>query len=155
LSIALGLGNTFPIPLALSLSKPVLSDAAGGVEGGFPSLEKGKGLRQAQPERFLLGAYCSDMTFWAYMLHCADRSFYVGHSDNLEQRIAQHESGEIPGYTQTRLPIKLVWSQAFGTRMEALEAERQIKGWSRAKKLALIREDWTLISSLARSNKEK
>ncbi|SEQ66966.1 GIY-YIG nuclease family protein [Sphingobium sp. YR768] len=95
------------------------------------------------------------MTFWAYMLHCADRSFYVGHSDNLEQRIAQHESGEIPGYTQTRLPIKLVWSQAFGTRMEALEAERQIKGWSRAKKLALIREDWTLISSLARSNKEK
>ncbi|KQN08534.1 excinuclease ABC subunit C [Sphingobium sp. Leaf26] len=95
------------------------------------------------------------MTFWAYMLHCADRSFYVGHSDNLGQRIAQHESGEIPGYTQTRLPVKLVWSQAFGTRMEALEAERQIKGWNRAKKLALIREDWALISSLARSNKKK
>jgi predicted GIY-YIG superfamily endonuclease len=95
------------------------------------------------------------MPFWTYMLHCADRSFYVGHTDNLETRIAQHDQGEILGYTQTRLPVKLVWSQSFGTRMEALEAERQIKGWSRAKKLALIREDWKLISSLARSTKEK
>jgi predicted GIY-YIG superfamily endonuclease len=95
------------------------------------------------------------MTFWTYMLHCADRSFYAGHTDNLEQRIGQHDQGQIAGYTQTRLPVKLVWSQAFGTRMEALEAERQIKGWSRAKKLALIREDWALISSLARSNKDK
>ena len=89
------------------------------------------------------------------MLHCADRSFYTGHTDNLQTRIAQHEAGAIPGHTQNRRPIKLVWSQEFGTRMEALEAERQIKGWSRAKKLALIREDWTLISTLARSNQEK
>ncbi|WP_062733982.1 GIY-YIG nuclease family protein [Sphingobium abikonense] len=95
------------------------------------------------------------MTFWTYMLHCADRSFYVGHTDSLETRISQHDHGTLPGYTQTRLPVKLVWSQAFGTRMEALEAERQIKGWSRAKKLALIRNDWTLISALARSNMEK
>ncbi|HAF40778.1 MAG TPA: GIY-YIG nuclease family protein [Sphingobium sp.] len=95
------------------------------------------------------------MPFRTYMLHCADRSFYVGHTDHLETRIAQHESGEIPGYTQTRRPVKLVWSQSFGTRMEVLEAERRMKGWSRAKKLALIREDWTLISSLARSTKEK
>ncbi|PDH64492.1 MAG: hypothetical protein CNE89_13200 [Sphingomonadaceae bacterium MED-G03] len=95
------------------------------------------------------------MPFWTYMLHCADRSFYVGHTDNLETRVAQHEIGQIAGYTQTRLPIKLVWSQPFGSRIEALEAERQIKGWSRAKKLALIREDWTLISSLARSSRSK
>ncbi|KXU33692.1 hypothetical protein A0J57_01675 [Sphingobium sp. 22B] len=95
------------------------------------------------------------MPFWTYMLHCADRSFYTGHTDNLETRIAQHEAGAIPGHTQNRRPIKLVWSQEFGTRMEALEAERQIKGWSRAKKLALIREDWKLISTLARSNQEK
>ncbi|CCW18630.1 Excinuclease ABC, C subunit-like protein [Sphingobium indicum BiD32] len=51
--------------------------------------------------------------------------------------------------------MKLVWSQSFGTRIEALEAERQIKGWGRAKKLVLIREDWTLISALARSKTEK
>jgi len=51
----------------------------------------------------------------------------------------------------TRLPVKLVWSQDFGTRADALEAERRIKGWSRAKKRALIRGDWNLISSLAQS----
>ncbi len=90
------------------------------------------------------------MPFYTYMLHCADRSFYIGHTDDLQTRIAQHEVGAMPGYTQNRRPVKLVWSQEFGTRMEALEAERQIKGWSRAKKLALIREDWRLISTLAR-----
>ncbi|WP_420143259.1 GIY-YIG nuclease family protein [Sphingobium sp.] len=94
------------------------------------------------------------MPFWTYMLHCANRSFYVGHTDNLEHRIGHHDQGWIAGYTQTRLPVKLVWSQSFDTRIEALEAERQIKGWSRAKKLALIREDWTLISTSARSGKE-
>lgn len=95
------------------------------------------------------------MAFWTYMLHCADRSFYVGHTDDLEKRIAMHQSGQLPGYTSTRLPVKMVWSQAFGSRDEALTAERQIKGWSRAKKLALIREDWPLISALARGHKEK
>ena len=85
------------------------------------------------------------------MLHCADRSFYVGHTDNLEQRMAQHETGAMPGYTAKRLPVALVWSEQFPSRIEALEAERQVKGWSRAKKLALIRSDWTLISELAQN----
>ena len=95
------------------------------------------------------------MTFWAYMLHCADRSFYVGHTDDLEARVAAHDSGQVPGYTATRLPATLVWCEGFPTRVEALAAERQIKGWSRAKKLALIRRDWPLISALARNSKEK
>jgi putative endonuclease len=94
------------------------------------------------------------MSFWAYMLHCADQSFYVGHTDDLDVRIATHMSGEFGGYTSTRLPLKLVWSDEFPTRYEALAAERQIKGWSKAKKLALIRGDWELISALARSRKE-
>ncbi|HEX8365372.1 MAG TPA: GIY-YIG nuclease family protein [Allosphingosinicella sp.] len=89
------------------------------------------------------------------MLHCADRSFYVGHTDDLEARVAAHESGQVPGYTATRLPATLVWCEEFPTRVEALAAERQIEGWSRAKKLALIRRDWPLISALARNNKEK
>ena len=95
------------------------------------------------------------MPFWTYLLHCADRSFYIGHTDNLQTRIAQHEAGKTASYTQNRRPLKLVWSQQFGTRIEALEAERQIKGWSRAKKLALIREDWKLISNLSRSKVKK
>jgi predicted GIY-YIG superfamily endonuclease len=90
------------------------------------------------------------MPFWTYMLHCADRSFYVGHSDNLEARIAAHQGGEVGGYTSERLPVALVWSEQFPTRIEALAMERRIKGWSRAKKLALIRGDWERIRALAR-----
>ena len=90
------------------------------------------------------------MSFWAYMLHCADRSFYVGHTEDLEHRIASHQQG-LPGYTSTRRPVVLVWSEEFPTRYEALAAERRIKGWSRAKKLALIRGDWGEIRRLAKS----
>jgi putative endonuclease len=95
------------------------------------------------------------MSFWTYMLHCADRTFYVGHTDDLDARIGAHQSGLIKGYTSTRLPVKLVWSDEFPTRYEALRAERQIKGWSRAKKLALIRGDWKAISALGRNSEEK
>jgi predicted GIY-YIG superfamily endonuclease len=95
------------------------------------------------------------MTFWAYMLHCNDRSFYVGHTDDLEHRLAQHESGQSGGYTATRLPVKLVWSNEFPSRCEALAAERQIKGWTRVKKLALIRGDWAAISALGRNLERK
>jgi putative endonuclease len=91
------------------------------------------------------------MSFWAYMLHCNAGRFYVGHTDNLESRIAQHESGAIKGFTRAYLPVNLVWSQEFATRHEALTAEKQIKGWSRAKKLALVRDDWDEISKLAKS----
>jgi putative endonuclease len=90
------------------------------------------------------------MTFWTYMLHCNAGRFYVGHTDDLEQRVAQHETGALPGFTRDYLPVHLVWCEAFPTREEALSAERRIKGWSRAKKLALIRGDWAEISHLAK-----
>jgi predicted GIY-YIG superfamily endonuclease len=95
------------------------------------------------------------MPFWTYMLHCADRTFYVGHTDDLDRRIAQHVSGETGGYTATRLPVKLVWCDEFPSRYEALQAERQLKGWGRGKKLALIRGDWRRISQLARNTERK
>jgi predicted GIY-YIG superfamily endonuclease len=85
------------------------------------------------------------------MLHCRGGAFYVGHTDDLDARISQHQSGLIPGFTRTYAPVTLVWSQEFASRTEALEAERRIKGWSRAKKLALIRDDWVLISALAKN----
>ncbi|WP_232476153.1 GIY-YIG nuclease family protein [Flavisphingomonas formosensis] len=84
----------------------------------------------------------------------ADRSFYVGHTDNLDLRLAQHHSGGLRGYTSTRLPVVLVWSENFQTRVEALEAEERLKGWSRAKKLASIRADWPQISELSHGRKE-
>ncbi len=92
------------------------------------------------------------MSFWAYMLHCRGGVFYVGHTDDLEQRLAQHRSGVIRGFTADRLPVQLVWSEEFAPRIEAKEAERQLKGWGRAKKMALIRGDWERISSLAKSH---
>ena len=54
--------------------------------------------------------------FWVYILSCADGSYYTGHTDNLESRIAQHQAGECEGYTATRLPVELVWSQECVTR---------------------------------------
>lgn len=98
--------------------------------------------------------YTLGMAFWAYMLRCADGRYYVGHTDNLELRIAQHQSGAFSGYTLHRRPVELVWSQDFATRQEALTAERQIKGWSRAKKEALIAQDWESISRLAKSRSQ-
>ena len=95
------------------------------------------------------------MAFWAYILRCADGSYYTGHTDALEQRIGQHQTGAIEGYTQTRRPVELVWSQDFPTRLEALEAERRIKGWSRAKKDALIAGDWGRLSLLARNRQDQ
>ncbi len=89
------------------------------------------------------------MSFWAYILKCADGSYYVGHTDDLDNRLAQHHSGATGGYTSTRRPVELVWSQDFAQRIEALQAERQIKGWSRAKKEALVRGDWDAVRALA------
>ena len=89
--------------------------------------------------------------FWVYMLRCADGSFYVGHTDHLESRFAQHRYGVFRScFTFSRRPLTLVFSQAFPEREQALAVERQVKGWSRHKKEALIRGDWKEISRLAR-----
>lgn len=93
------------------------------------------------------------MPFWAYLLHCRDRTFYAGHTDDLDVRIAQHQSGAFRGYTFRKRPVTLVWSAEFSTRDEAIAAELQVKGWRREKKLALIRGDWGLIQELARGGK--
>jgi predicted GIY-YIG superfamily endonuclease len=88
------------------------------------------------------------------MLRCSDGSYYTGHTDNLEERLAKHHSGEVQSYTSTRLPVRLIFSQEFATREEALASERQIKGWSRKKKEALARRDWAEISRLAKEKKQ-
>jgi predicted GIY-YIG superfamily endonuclease len=93
--------------------------------------------------------------FWTYMLRLDGGSFYVGHTDDLDRRYAEHKSGLIPGYTSGFARIELVWSEEFQTRDEAKACERKLKGWSRAKKLALIRADWSRISKLAHGTKEK
>lgn len=89
------------------------------------------------------------MAFWAYLLRCADGSFYAGHTDDLGRRLAEHGDGAIACYTQSRRPVELAWSQEFPTREEALAAERRIKGWSRRKKQALVNGDWLELRRLA------
>ena len=67
------------------------------------------------------------MAFWVYILRCADSSYYTGHTDNLEKRLAEHTGGAMPTcYTYKRRPVELVFSQEFATREEALTSERQI-----------------------------
>jgi putative endonuclease len=92
--------------------------------------------------------------FWIYILKCRDNSYYTGHTDNLENRLYQHQNKLIPGcYTSSKLPVELVYSQGVVTREEALTAEQQIKGWSRRKKEALIKEDWTTLSDYSKRSK--
>jgi putative endonuclease len=85
-----------------------------------------------------------------YILRCADGSCYVGSARNgLEARLAEHNSGRFNGYTAKRLPVTLVFAQHFETITDAIAAERQVKGWSRAKKQALISGNWQQIELLA------
>jgi putative endonuclease len=92
------------------------------------------------------------MGICVYLLRCFDGSYYVGSAtgDDPSQRIDQHNAGTYPGYTFSRRPVVLVWSEHFERITDGIVAERQIKGWSRAKKEALIRSDWKSISALAR-----
>jgi putative endonuclease len=70
--------------------------------------------------------------------------------DDLWKRIAEHETGAYQGYTSSRRPVQLVWSEHFDRITDAIAVERKIKGWSRAKKVALIKGDWTKIKLLAK-----
>jgi len=90
------------------------------------------------------------MAFWLYILECADRTLYVGHTDDLTVRMQQHDLGRAAGYTSARRPLKLVHSEEFESRYDALQMERKLKGWSRSKKLAYIAGDWSEIQLLAK-----
>ena len=86
-----------------------------------------------------------------YILKCADGSYYAGSTrDALDIRVAGHNTGTFGGYTSTRRPVTLEFAQHFETITDAIAAERQIKGWSRAKKEALIQGDWSRVSALSR-----
>ena len=88
---------------------------------------------------------------YVYMLRCADGSYYVGTARlGLEQRVGEHNAGVYGGYTSTRRPVVLVWAQHCLNITDAIAIERQIKGWSRAKKEALIRRDYADIKRLAK-----
>ena len=91
------------------------------------------------------------MGAWLYILQCADGSYYTGTTrTDLEIRLAEHQTGHFGGYTATRRPVVLVYSEYFDRIVDAIAAERQIKGWSRAKKEALIAGRFDLLRALSR-----
>ena len=88
---------------------------------------------------------------WLYILRCADRSYYAGTTrGELERRVGEHNCGLLGGYTALRRPVVLVFAQHFDRITDAIAAERQVKGWSRAKKEALIAGRHDLLPGLSR-----
>ena len=92
------------------------------------------------------------MKAWVYILRCSDGSYYTGSTNNLERRLAQHAAGEGSQWARSRLPVHLAFAQDFPSEHEAFLCERQIKGWSRAKKEALIRGDFDALVELSRNS---
>ena len=87
-----------------------------------------------------------------YILRCSDDSYYVGSTRNLDARMQQHASGQGSSYTSRRMPLELVYAQEFATVAEAYAAEKQVQGWSRAKREALIRGERHLLPELSRKD---
>jgi putative endonuclease len=82
-------------------------------------------------------------SYFVYILKCSDDSYYTGFTNNLERRMQEHLSGRNKDcYTFDKKPLKLVWFETFNDMLNAIAVEKQIKGWTRRKKEALIKEDW-------------
>ncbi|MCW3796947.1 GIY-YIG nuclease family protein [Sphingomonas sp. BN140010] len=94
------------------------------------------------------------MHFWVYLLRCADQSYYAGHTDDLGRRLAEHQAGLGADWTMRRRPVTLAWCEYLPSRDEAFAFERRLKGWTRAKKEALIERDWDRVHELARSTEK-
>jgi putative endonuclease len=88
--------------------------------------------------------------YFVYILKCADNSYYTGVTNNLDRRMYEHSNSFNPNsYTSKRLPFELVFYHVFYSPMQAISFEKQIKGWSRKKKEALINGNWELLHGLA------
>jgi putative endonuclease len=82
-------------------------------------------------------------TYFVYILKCSDNSYYTGFTNDLERRLGEHNSGKNKDcYTFNKRPIELMWFETFNDVLNAIAVEKQIKGWSRRKKEALITENW-------------
>ena len=82
------------------------------------------------------------MKGWMYILECCDGSFYTGSTNNIAIRLAQHNSGEGANYTKRRLPVNLIYTEEYPRVDQAFYREKQVQGWSRKKKEALIHGEY-------------
>ena len=90
---------------------------------------------------------------YVYLLECADGSLYCGSTrQEMETRLSEHQNGQFEqSYTYRRRPVQLVWCEHFANITDAIGCERRLKGWSRAKKLAMIDQNWGEVSRLAQN----
>ncbi|HTD99414.1 MAG TPA: GIY-YIG nuclease family protein [Mucilaginibacter sp.] len=92
--------------------------------------------------------------YFVYILLCSDNSYYTGVTNNMETRLYEHENGLNPdAYTCKRRPLKLVFCERFNDINQAIAFEKQVKGWRRAKKEALINDHWHLLPELSKTAK--
>ena len=87
---------------------------------------------------------------FVYILECSDESFYTGSTINLEKRFKEHNSGYGSNYTRERRPVKLVYVEEYSRVDLAFDREKQIQGWSRRKKIALIESRKSDLPELAK-----
>jgi putative endonuclease len=91
---------------------------------------------------------------WVYILKCSDDSYYTGSTNDLNLRMSQHQNGEGANHTKKRLPVELVYTEYFDKVCDAFYREKQIQGWSRAKKEALIEDNKDQLVDLAKGSWE-
>jgi putative endonuclease len=91
------------------------------------------------------------MKGFLYILECSDGSYYTGSTNDLDFRLKQHQMGEGANHTKKRLPVKLVYYEEFQRIDDAFNREKQLQGWSRSKKEALIRGKSELLPDLSKN----
>ncbi|WP_299603648.1 GIY-YIG nuclease family protein [uncultured Aquimarina sp.] len=93
--------------------------------------------------------------YYVYIIKCKDNSFYVGITNNLERRTYEHNKGlNQDCYTFNRKPVELKWFETFIDPNQAIKIEKQLKGWSRRKKIALIEKDWDKLIEFSKNYTE-
>ncbi len=90
-----------------------------------------------------------------YDLRCRDNSFYVGSTRNLERRLEEHALGAVPSYTSSRLPVELVYAEEYDRIDDAYAREKQVQGWSRRKREALMAGEFDQLPRLSSRARER
>jgi putative endonuclease len=93
--------------------------------------------------------------YWVYILHCADGSLYVGETSCIAERLQQHHEGRGSLHTSSRLPVTLIYSEEHSTEPSACRRERQIKRWTREKKLALAEGRLATLKGISRRKRRR
>ena len=140
--------STFPSPFPFpELVEGSLSKGAcrrGLVEGSLSNRANKIKTSQQRPENKMIKGYI-------YILECADGSYYTGSTRDITRRLAQHQNGEGANYTRKRLPVTLVFQEEYERIDDAYYREKQVQGWSRKKKQALINGDFDKLQELSKN----